>query len=193
MFGTNIWIKQPGTVTGDSVWDSVKTRNDIAKLKPSSFIDCLIFSPNNSFLVLGICNGTLCVWDVASNFAAKPLTLRGHAGSVESVAFSQDSRYIVSGGRDSIIRVWDVSDLGDENGKKVMTEGLPEFRDDSEIIDGWAHGPNGELLFWVPSWNREGLARPRNTVVMGKGANKLDFTRWVHGEDWWKCYTGASG
>lgn len=174
------------------IWD-VETGNGIRPFTVDTKIVCLAFSPNNRCLVSGSQDGTLLIWDVKSNFAARPLALKGHTGRVESVAFSQDSRYIVSGGDDSMIRVWDISDLGDENGEKIIAGGLPEFRDDDELADGWVRGREGELLFWVPWWNREGLYRPRNTVVIGKGANKLNFTRFVHGEDWYKCYTGPSG
>jgi len=36
-------------------------------------------------------------------------TLKGHKGSVNSVAISSDSRYIVSGGVDKTVRIWDTN------------------------------------------------------------------------------------
>jgi WD40 repeat protein len=38
-------------------------------------------------------------------------TFSGHTNGVETLAFSPDGRWLVSGGRDQSIRVWDVGDL----------------------------------------------------------------------------------
>jgi len=47
----------------------------------------------------------LKVWDTATG--RQILTLRGHSGEVTSVAFSPDGKRIVSGSRDSTLKVWD--------------------------------------------------------------------------------------
>jgi WD40 repeat protein/tRNA A-37 threonylcarbamoyl transferase component Bud32 len=44
------------------------------------------------------------------------MTLRGHKGAVLSIVFSPDSRWIVSGGSDATIKVWDAN-----NGNELMT------------------------------------------------------------------------
>ena len=46
------------------------------------------------------------VWDgVTGKFIS---TLKGHVGSVYQVAWSADSRLLVSGSKDSTLKVWDV-------------------------------------------------------------------------------------
>jgi len=52
---------------------------------------------------------TVRVWDLASGEVL--LELMSHGGDVQSVAFSRDGEYIVSGGEDGIVRVWNVHSL----------------------------------------------------------------------------------
>jgi len=65
---------------------------------------------------------------------------------------------------------------------------LLPFTDGSSMQDGWILGPNSELLFWVPPILRDGLFWPRNKLVLGAIiTTKLDFTCFVHGEQWINC------
>ena len=49
------------------------------------------------------------VWDAANGREVVTLTLKGHTGSVKSVAFSTDGKRLVSGGQDTLVIIWDVS------------------------------------------------------------------------------------
>jgi len=51
------------------------------------------------------------VWDAQTG--QETLTLKGHAGWVNSVAFSPDGKHLVSGSADGTIKVWD-ADRGQE-------------------------------------------------------------------------------
>ena|SRR6202035_2671144 len=44
-----------------------------------------------------------------------------------------------------------------------------------------------ELLFWVPPWSVNGLWRPNNVMVIGRGSTKVDLRHFVHGTSWQQC------
>jgi len=48
------------------------------------------------------------VWDLAGD--ADPRVLTGHDGTVRAVAVSADGRTAVSGGRNRMVREWDLTD-----------------------------------------------------------------------------------
>ena len=50
---------------------------------------------------------------------------------------------------------------------------------------------SGQLLLWVPPWNRQGLVWPSNVAVMGHSLTELDLTDFVHGLDWESCKVEA--
>jgi hypothetical protein len=68
-----------------------------------------------------------------------------------------------------------------------------KFRDSSQLDSGWILDSSESLalLFWVPHWNRTGLWRPRNSLVIGGGAGgvstQLDLHNFVYGDLWWQC------
>ena len=48
------------------------------------------------------------IWNL-DNGIEEPLSLVGHQGQVQSVAFSRDGARLVSGGIDGTVRLWDVT------------------------------------------------------------------------------------
>ena len=57
---------------------------------------------------------TVRLWDAKTGKSI--VTLKGHDGYVESVAFSPDGKLLASGSRDGIVRLWDA-----KSGKEVAT------------------------------------------------------------------------
>ena len=51
---------------------------------------------------------------------------------------------------------------------------------------GWFIGPNGELLFWVPSYLRPCSLATGIKLVIGDPGWWLDVTYLIHGQEWQK-------
>lgn len=90
----------------------------------------LDFSPDDSRLVSGGVDGTARVWDVATG--ERLLTLTGHTGPVEDVAYTPDGRRVVTASSDGTVRIWD-ADTGEMH---VVLSGHADFADVSVSPDG---------------------------------------------------------
>jgi WD40 repeat protein len=98
--------------------------------------------------------------------------LKGHTGSVFSVAFSSDSTQIVSGSRDESVRVWDVSMI------------VWNWANKNWIIS--SQGQNH--LMWVPQEAK--LAQSYNILIIScSDFATVDFHQSMIGVDWVHCYT----
>lgn len=72
---------------------------------------CLQFSPRGDYLALGCANGGVVVYDMDTH---RPILFLGskmgaHMRSVQSVAWSECGRFILSAGRDWSVKLWDLS------------------------------------------------------------------------------------
>jgi WD40 repeat protein len=71
------------------------------------------------------------------------LTLKGHSGRVQSVAFSTGGRYLASGSEDMTIKLWDTA-----TGKDIVT-----FKGHSGVVRSIAFSPDGKRLA-SGSWDK---------------------------------------
>jgi len=81
-------------------------------------IDSVAISPDGRFVLLGSTevlrisfveyswDYTLHLWDIKTGAYLR--TLKGHTGSISSVAFSPDGRFALSGSLDNTLRLWDI-------------------------------------------------------------------------------------
>jgi len=86
------------------VWDAM-TGNKVAQMTEEYFyVDSIVFSPNSKYLAAIGTGNEVYVFEVASG---KEIARMEHSINMLSIAFSPDSKYVVSGGDDTA-RVWDV-------------------------------------------------------------------------------------
>jgi WD40 repeat protein len=70
-------------------------------------VTSVVFCPDGKILAVGIYDGTIQLWDVAS--WTELYKFKGHEDAVVSIAFSPDSKTIASGGFDQSILLWNVA------------------------------------------------------------------------------------
>ena len=74
------------------------------------------------------------MWDAESG--QETLTLKGHTDVVNSVAFSPDGKWIVTGSSDKTLRVWD-----SETGQETLT-----LKGHSNIVISVSFSPDGKRI-----------------------------------------------
>ena len=137
------------------------------------------FSADGRFFALGSFGGTFKILDTSTHQTIAQLV--GHAGDVSFIDFFPDGKRMMSASEDGTIRVWDIDSA-------LLEEGAWEEMDDWQI-DGlefgprvWIVGSEEEFIFFNPLPFRH----VRNTLVIGK-CMTIDFSNFVHGDDWVKC------
>jgi WD40 repeat protein len=66
----------------------------------------IAINPSESEFAIGFSDSNIAVFD-AINFELKK-TLKGHTNSVFALSYSQNKNFLISSGRDAMIKVWDV-------------------------------------------------------------------------------------
>ena len=74
-------------------------------VEPITMID---YNKTASFYATGCKNGDIKIWDGISNRCVNTFR-RAHDGAVSSVKVSQNGKYILSAGKDSMVKLWEMS------------------------------------------------------------------------------------
>jgi WD40 repeat protein len=99
------WIVSGSRDETVRIWD-MQTHRAIRRLDATGFVGSVAVSDVEKKIAAGLWNGRILMWNTEA-LDAEPITLPGH-NCVNSVAFSLDGRFLVSGGDKGEIRVWDV-------------------------------------------------------------------------------------
>lgn len=162
----------------------VETGKEVASGSFNGHPSTLAFSPDDRFIVASIGH-----WFQGFDITHRRIcgTWSGHTGSVTDIKFSSDGKKVVSCSDNGTIRIWNISDFMESSPNRSFKESNNSYMDGCTLANGWVKTANGELLFWVPPWNRDGLWWPRSTAVIAETLTKLDLTKFEYGDDWQKC------
>jgi WD40 repeat protein len=97
-------------------------------------ISSLAFAADGKTLASGAKDGTVILWDLATDKARA--TLPGHKDMVTAVAFTPDGKTVASAGHDGIVYLWSAAD-----GKQVAT-----LEGHDKDVRGLAFAPDGKTL-----------------------------------------------
>ncbi len=89
------------------IWEQARVKSLSGPLGEYSTRARIALSADGNTLILSAPEGTLHVWNLQTNGQLR-CVLRGHAGPVTSLSLSANGRFALSGGRDKIMRLWDV-------------------------------------------------------------------------------------
>jgi WD domain, G-beta repeat len=99
----------------------------------------LALSPDSRTLAVGYAPYDIILWNAQTG--ARQKLLKGHSNWVVSLAFSADSKRLISGAGDSTARIWDM-----ETDKEI---GRVRFQGESSYVDGVGLSPKGDIAFAV--------------------------------------------
>ena len=121
---------------GVKLWD-LRTGRESTMPNESASAEHLAFSRDGG--ILAIVDGeNIKLWSLHQ--PQEPVVLKGHSGSITSIAFSPDGKRLVSGGYDSAVKVWDV-----QSGQEVATF-KKDWGGDLSIVTSVAFSSNGKML-----------------------------------------------
>ncbi|KAL9099754.1 MAG: hypothetical protein Q9163_004785 [Psora crenata] len=113
------------------IWEPSKSTKPLARLLGhQKQVNNVTISPDGLYIASSGWDNHVKLWTRDGVFIT---TLRGHVGPVYMSCFSPDSRMLVSGSKDTTLKVWDV-----RRGK--LKEDLPGHRDEVFAVDWSADG-----------------------------------------------------
>lgn len=94
------------------LWD-VKTGREVHQLSCKSKTDftCVAISPDGKYIAAGDCKGRLYLWRINDTQLTPFMTIKGHTGIINSVAFSEDEKWLASASNDREICLYSLAEI----------------------------------------------------------------------------------
>ncbi|XP_045919910.1 protein FAN [Micropterus dolomieu] len=151
----------------------------LAELEHDAGVNTIGLNPAGTLLVSGCKDGTVTIWDTSSYGTLQQVHC--HTGTIHHMAFSPDSRHILSVGADSCMKVIDVQTGMVISSVKSAEEQRCFCWDGNSVLCG---GESGELLLWDLLSNTVTKRIPaHSSAVTAMWMNELCTTVITGGED----------
>jgi serine/threonine protein kinase/WD40 repeat protein len=137
------------------VWDTVDWRLRQRLAAHARSVEALAFAPNG-WLASGSDDRSIRVWDATQG--RELLALRGHTGGVTCLGFTADSQRLVSGDKEQVVKVWDVTHPPEGRAFQVT--------------------PLGSLGEWVANLAFAADGQDLRVVVLGKTGPRFRVHGW---------------
>ncbi|KAJ7017427.1 WD40-repeat-containing domain protein [Mycena alexandri] len=157
-------------VIHDDEWSSVLEENEEAVPDESELIRRIFtkYEPRSLFGGFYLRDksesATVRIWDITTG---AEVTMEGHSGQVNSVAFSPDSVHVVSGSNDKTVRIWDA-----KTGAEVIN-----MKGHSNTVYSVAFSPDGAR---VVSGSRDKTVRIWDAMTGAEVTNMMGHSKTVY-------------
>ena len=139
---------------------------------------------------IGWDNGTASLWNVETQSIISGTLY--HSRGICRVAISPDGKTLATGTTEECIKIWDVEMLlgqgesGTGDPFQILKAENPQLFDGCKYENEWIIGPGDERLLWAPDLPPPPQSGLKYSTLIDR---KFDFSRFVHGEEWAKCYS----
>ena len=106
----------------------------------ASWVTCVAYSPNGSFIVTGGSDDKVKVWNSTGGLVH---TCSGHTGDVTGVKVTPDGQYVLSGGKDDVVRIWSLTtgqQVATLTGHMADVNSIDISPDGSKVVSGASNG-----------------------------------------------------
>ncbi|KZS87696.1 WD40 repeat-like protein [Sistotremastrum niveocremeum HHB9708] len=155
------------------------------------FVESLLFTFNEQHLLSASDDHAVRLWDLSAEEPKQEgRPWEGHSAALNDAFFLNIQSQLISSADDGVIRIWEANESStNPHSPAELQTSFPRID-----RDGWVHSDEEEpkLLFWLPPHYRSSFVWGRCQSLVGSEPLQLDFSRFVHGDQWAECWTASS-